>query len=282
MRRIFTIVLLAASLAGAAWSRERLAGIAGPGETEKELLYLPNGKYLKASSLGYEGVVADAVYLWAIQYYADYERRDRYAYVEHVFGDVIAELDPHYVDPYWLGALILTMEKGDLEAGLRLLDKGFEKNPGAWTLPHLAGWECDRHGDHLRAAAYFERAAAVPGAPTFVRRLKAGMLRRAGDVRGALASWREVLDDPDSDATAREIAERQARDLQVRVDVEDLDLAVASYRAARGRNPASLSDLVATGLLRALPVDPDGHAYAYDARTGAVGSSAGRLLGRQG
>lgn len=279
MRRALGFVLLAAVAAGAGSARARLTDIDAAGRGSKELLYLPNGKYLKAVSLGHAPLVADFVYLWAIQYYSDYEREDRYRYVEHVFGNVIPELDPAYTDPYWLGAIILTTEAKDLVAGLRLLDEGFEKNPSAWILPFLAGWECDRVGQFDRAAAYFDRAAKAPGAPPALFRLKAGMTALTGNLREAIARWKDVLDDPRNDDGARAIATRQIRSLSVRADVADLDAAIATFRSRHGRPPRSLDELVQAGIVRALPQDPDGNAYAYDPSSGAVSSTAGRVLG---
>jgi len=279
MRRVLVVLLLAAAVLGAGSARARLADIAAAGRGAKELLYMPNGKYLKAISLGHAPLLADFVYLWAIQYYSDYDLEDRYRYVEHVFGDVIAELDPRYTDPYWLGAIILTTEAKDVDAGLRLLDRGCERNPSAWILPYLAGWECDRVGRFDRAAAYFDRAAKTPGAPPALFRLKAGMTALTGNLREAIARWRDVLDDPRNDDGARAIATRQIRTLTVRADLQDLDAAIAAYRERNGRSPRSLDDLVRVGIVRALPQDPDGRAYGYDPAAGTVSSTASRVLG---
>jgi len=279
MRRVLAVLLLAVAVSGVVSARAHLVAIDLTGRGSKDLLYMPNGKYLKAVSLGHAPLVADFVYLWAIQYYSDYDRGDRYRYVEHVFGDVIAELDPGYIDPYWLGALILSTEAQDVEGGLRLLDRGFEKNPSAWILPFLAGWECDRVGQFDRAAAYFDKAARAPGAPPDLFRLKAGMTARTGNLREAIARWEDVLDDPRNDDGARAIATRQIRTLTVRADVQDLDGAIAVYRERNGRPPRGLEDLVRDGIMRTLPQDPDGAPYAYDASAGTVSSTAARMLG---
>jgi tetratricopeptide (TPR) repeat protein len=279
MRRLLVALLLVAAAGGAGWARERLSDIDAAGRGAKDLLYLPNGKYLKAISLGHAPLLADFVYLWAIQYYSDYTQVDRYRYVEHVFGDVIAELDPGYIDPYWLGAVILTTEARNEDAGLRLLDRGFEKNPSAWILPFLAGWECERFKRFDRAAEYFDRAANAPGAPPDLFRLKAGMTARSGNLREAIARWQDVLDDPRNNDEARAIATRQIRSLAVRADVQDLDKAIDDYRSRIGRPPRSLNDLVQAGILSALPLDPDGNPYAYDPATGTVSSVASRVLG---
>ena len=279
MRRLLVMLLVAVAALGVVSARARLADIDAAGRGTKDLLYMPNGKYLKAISLGHAPLIADFVYLWAIQYYSDYTQADRYRYVEHVFGDVIAELDPGYIDPYWLGALILTTEGKDEEAGLRLLDRGFEKNPSAWILPFFAGWECERFGQFDRAAAYFDRAAMAPGAPLDLFRLKAGMTARTGNLREAISRWQDVLGDPRNNDEARAIAARQIRTLTVRADVQDLDAAIATYRARNGRPPHSLGELVRSGIVTALPADPDGNAYAYDPSAGTVSSAASRVLG---
>lgn len=279
MRRVLIAALLGLAVLGVGSARARLDGIDAAAGGGKDLLYLPNGKYLKAISLGHAPLFADVVYLWAIQYYSDYNQVDRYRYVEHVFGDVIAELDPGYLDPYWLGALILTTEGKDEEAGLRLLDRGFERNPSAWILPYLAGWECERFGQFDRAADYFDRAAKVPGAPPDLIRLKAGMATRKGDLREAIARWRVVLEDPRNDDGARAIAERQIRALSVRADVADLEAAIAAYRERHGKAPRILGELVRAGIVGAIPSDPDGNDYAYDPSAGKVSSVASRVLG---
>jgi hypothetical protein len=278
--RLGLVALLAAAVALAAVSRDRLVAISGSPRTGGEdLLYLPNGKHLKAMSLGHASLAADLVYLWAIQYYSDYGRKDRYRFVEHVFGSVVPELDPRYVDPYWIGAMILTVEAGDLEAGLRVLDKGFENNPTVWVLPYLAGFECYRAHEYARAAAYFDRSARVPGAPSLPLRMKAGIIAKKGDLRESIRLWEEVLRDPRGDAASKGIAERQIRDLTVRADLADLSAAIAAFRERAGRLPRGLQDLQQAGLLRAVPSDPGGHSYVYDPATGRVASGAGGILG---
>lgn len=272
--------LLAVGLAVAAvGARDRLVALEEGTRRDTALLYLPNGRFLEVASLGQGSLTASLVYLWAIQYYSDYDRADRYRWVEHVFRNVIARLDPHYIDPYWMGALILSVEANDLEGALRLLDDGFRSNPDRWILPYLAAWECERMGDPLRAAAYFDRAAAVPGAPPQVLRLRAGMMARAGDLQEALRRWKEVLRDPRSDESSRAIALRQIRDLTIRVDLAAIEEAVREFRLRRGSSPRRLEDLVRAGLLPSVPLDPDGDPYGFDPATGRASTRASRVLG---
>src|SRR6266850_3984632 len=117
-----TCLLLAVIVQGRI-ERGRIAGSIHP------LLYLPSGKHLKVMALGFDGILADALYLWSIQYYGNYDIKDRYANLEQIYDQVITELDPHYLDPYLVGALIMSAEARQPEMALRLLDKGVNNNP---------------------------------------------------------------------------------------------------------------------------------------------------------
>ncbi len=264
----------------AGFSRGALDSMAEGTSADEELLYLPNGKHLKIMSLGHANLLADGIYLWAIQYYSNYERKQRQRYVEHIFGDVITELDPRYVDAYWLGALIMIVENHDLEAGLRLLEKGIERNPEQWILPYLAAWECFHGKQFSRAAAFFEQAAAIPGAPGVVRRMRAGMMTKVGSLREALALWRAILGDSASDSLSLVIAKRKIQELETRLDVETLQAAVDRFRKENGRYPSRLGELERRRYIRVLPLTSDGRPYRYDAETGTVSSKAGRMLGK--
>jgi tetratricopeptide (TPR) repeat protein len=279
VRRLIGTALILAVACTAGFSRAALDRLVGEASAGEELLYLPNGKYLKILSMGHSNVLADMIYLWSIQYYSNYERAQRHRYVEHVFSEVITELDPRYIDAYWLGALILILEIGDFDAGRKLLDKGIERNPEKWILPHLAAWECYHAKRPELAAEYFEKAASIEGAPTVVRRMRAGLIARGGDVEVALEMWQAIRDDPSSDSLSVKIAVRKVRELEARRAVAMLEGIVARFRDDNGRWPRRLEELVRRSYIRDLPRDPDGRAYEYDAATGRVSTPAGTALG---
>ena len=244
------------------------------------LLYLPSGRYLKVAALGFEEILADGLFLWSIQYYSNYAIADRYDYLERIYTDVISELDPHYLDPYLVGAMIMTAEARNPEAALRLLDKGIRNNPGDWILPFEAGYVSYQElKDYARAGSYFERSAAHPEAHPAVKRFHAEMFNRAGDRRTALREWSAIWESSD-DPYVRGVAWNHVHDLKVEVDLADLNAAIGRFRDARGRTPARLEEIVSAGLIAALPVDPEGEAYDYAARTGEASYRGSRVLGR--
>jgi hypothetical protein len=280
-RRWIAAVVLIGAMGGAVVSARTLERLVPAQRAADELLYLPNGRHLKALSLGHASLLADLIYVWAIQYYSEYGSTDRFRYVQHVFGNVIAELDPHYIEAYWLGAMILTVEAHDLQGGLALLDLGIEHNPDQWILPYLAAWECQMASEPECAERYFARAAAVPGAPPIARRMHAALLARTGALEEARRLWIAILEDPASDDLSRAIARRKVHEVQARIDVDALRDAVAAFRNDNGRTPRDLAELKRRGYIRDVPIDPSGRPYMYDAQTGSVASAADRILGRR-
>ncbi len=244
------------------------------------ILYLPSGKYLRIVSLGFDELLADVIYLWSIQYYGNYDIADRYDYLEKIYGQVISELDPRYLDPYLLGALIMTVEARRPDMALALLDKGIENNRDVWLLPFEAGFIAyNDMRDYVRAAGYFEEALRAPDVHPLVRRLYAEMHNRAGDKPASLKLWSEILETSD-DEYVRRVAWNHVHDLRVEIDLESLRGAVARFAGREGRPPRSLRELGPRDGLRAMPVDPEGRSYLYDPGRGEVSYRGGLIVGR--
>ncbi|HET6279018.1 MAG TPA: hypothetical protein VFG08_09560 [Candidatus Polarisedimenticolia bacterium] len=266
-------LLLAALLQG------RFEARAAPRAEVDPMLYLPSGRYLKVASLGFDEILADLIYLWSIQYYGNYDIEDRYLYLEHIYDQVVSELDPHYLDPYLVGSLIMNLEADDPELALRLLDKGIAHNPDRWILAFEAGFLCYNDlGDHARAAGYFEQALRSPDVHPLVRRLYAEMHNRAGDKRTSLREWAEIYDTSD-DEYVREIAWKHVHDLKIQIDLADLNDAIAAYRERFEAWPRHLEALRREGLVDGIPLDPDGNDYRYDHRTGRATHEGGLVVG---
>lgn len=280
-RRVLGPAALVASLVSAAWSWGHLETLRAKSATGAQVLYLPSGKYLRVTSMGFPEVMADLIYIWSIQFYGHYDTADRFKYLNHIYGNVISELDPHYIDPYLIGAMIMSMEAGDPEMALRLLDKGIAANPNEWILAFDAGFLCyDRLKDYPRAARYFEAAMRAPSVPSTVRRLHAEMYNKMGDKRASLEYWSEVQRGAETDYV-HDVSAMHVHDLTIEVDLEALRGAVEAWRARHGSLPPDLRSLAAAGLVAREPVDPEGVPYLYDRRTGEVKSQSRFKLQRR-
>lgn len=235
-------------------------------------IYLPSGKYLKYATLGYNSVIADLVYIWSIQYFSNQKIPNRYNYLDHVYS-ITAELDPHYFDPYNIGALIAAYENRDLEKTLRILDLGLEKNPREWIYP----WQAAHHAqivfkDYATARKYYEITMNIEGAPAMARRAYANAAYNLSDYATAMKHWAEIYDATDDDRI-KKIASNHIYRTQAAIDIEALHKELDKYKAAYGRYPQDLEQLAAAGYLKYVPKDWDGNDYFYDNEKGEVKSA---------
>jgi len=233
------------------------------------IIYVPSGKFLKYAVFGYSGLAADMIYLWAIQYYSTYEIADRFAYLDHIFA-IIAELDPRYTDPYEIGSMIASQEAQDIPLALRILDRGFAKNPDMWLFPFEAGHIAQvRLKDYDLAREYFRKAMDLPGAPDFTKRLYANAAFKVTDFKTSWETWLEVYNTA-TDDRVKKIASNHLYQVKSEMDIRALKEAIAKFKDRYKRFPDELSRLVTAGILSSLPKDLDDEDYLYDPATGEV------------
>ena len=235
------------------------------------LIYIPSGKYLKPATFGYSSLAADLVYIWAIQYYSDYTIAERYDHLDHIFS-IIAELDPRYLDPYEMGAIIAVYEARDPYLAFKALERGLEKNPGQWIFPYQAGhYAAMMLKDYDLAREFYRKAMDIEGAPPIITRLYADSAFKGMDYRTAWQSWQEIYQTTD-DERIKKIASNHLYKVKSAMDIREIEEAVRKYRQRYGRHPANLPQLVQAGIMASLPKDLDGNEYSYDPETGEVKS----------
>jgi len=233
------------------------------------IIYIPSGKLLRYATFGYRALAADAIYLWAIQYYSTPTIDDRFDHLDHIFA-IINELDPRYQDPYEVGALIAVQEARDVRAAFAILDRGAANNPDQWVYPFNAGHVAMMTlKDFALAERYFEQCMKIPGAPEFVERLRANALFKKGDLKTSWETWLDIYRKAPDERT-KKIASNHLYNVKATIDIAGLEDAAARYRERFGRLPADLGALARTGLVRELPRDLDGKDYVLDPATGKV------------
>jgi hypothetical protein len=157
-----------------------------------ELLYYPSGVAVEKAALGHRNTAADLAWLQAVQYYGEHKRTDRkFTMMGHIF-EIITDLDPKFVNAYIFGGLVTAEDAGDVERGVRLMEKGVANNPESWQMAFETGfveYVCAR--DYASAAKHFRRAVSLPGAPEKTQRFAAFLSARAGDPQAAIYLWSE-------------------------------------------------------------------------------------------
>src|SRR5947208_85970 len=239
----------------------------------QRFMYLPRGEYLRVAVLGYEQVVADLLWIQAIQAMGEHTVTEEAGRWLYRVLDVITTLDPRFLRVYEAGGVALVTLVVLAEESNRILEKGIKYNPDYWALPFLLGFNYyyELHDD-ARAADYIARASLLPGAPKYLPALAARLYASAREPQVAIDFLARMYEQT-SDENVKRILERRLKEVVAERDLQLLEGAISRYRKLHKRAPERLEDLVGPGLLRALPREPFGGRYLYDPQTQAVRSS---------
>lgn len=168
----------------------------------------------------------------------------------------VTDLDPHFLDPYFLGNANLVWSAQRYAEANRLLDKGIEARYWDWLLPFNAGFNAFYLlKDNQAGADYLMVAAARPDAPHLLATLAARLAYEENQTANAIIFLKQQLRDiRDDDATGWLLRER----LEALEGTYSIEQAVAAYVRANGRTPKNIDALVTDGYLDVLPKDPYG------------------------
>jgi tetratricopeptide (TPR) repeat protein len=245
---------------------------------EQELAFYPSGRMLRQVTAGFSNVTADFLWLRAIQYYGEHRKTDLvFDKAAHVFR-VLTDLDPHFVEAYRFGALVVIEDAGDPDAGFEILRKGIRENAGSWELAFDLGFHHFLRGEYGRAASYFRRASSLRPENERVARFAAYAEKKSGGLDSSEEMWREILESTENERF-REAAEAALRGIQAARDTTALARFARDYRQRFGAFPRRPEDLVRAGILAAVPSEPYGERYVIHPGTGEVQSSY--LLARE-
>jgi len=273
VRRVALLLLvIAVLLAGTIVAERALQKVNRVDPLGRKLLYLPSAEMLELVSLGNEGLVADILYLWSIQYYSKYKPHEQFLYLETVY-DLITDLDPLYQDAYRVGALIMelpTIEEAKYKtAVIRLFDKALRNMPNNGEIAEAAGWDMYvRYRDKPEALRYFKSAAAVPDSPHRLKRFIAvwGDEEEGWLFEDAMSYWMEVRDEAETDYDLA-VCEKQIYRLIASRDEATLNPVLQSWKLRHGICAGSWQELVVAGWLGEIPTDYFGKEYRISPET---------------
>jgi hypothetical protein len=268
----FAALIVAIAVAGA-----RLDGNAERAAVGDDPVYLPRAEYLRPLSLGWQNAVADVLWFRTISYFGQHYGSDRtYPWLASMC-DLVTDLDPRALHVYRFAGVVLPWEADQVDAGIRLLEKGLRQFPDSWLLHYYLGFNYFFFkGDNGRALAQLRRAMAVSGSHPQIARLATVLAAHQYGPETTLAFLAQLHGDVDS-AEVRQVIEDQARQVRLAADLERLDETIAAFQTRRGVPPRHLQELVEAGVLDALPEEPFGGHYEIDPVNGRARSSNGRV-----
>ncbi len=188
--------------------------------------------------------------------------------------DITTTLDPRFELAYRYGAIFLSEPRptgaGRAEEGAAVLRKGILAQPRSWRLRwDLASAYYFFLHDPQRAAQASLEGARLPGAPSWLEGMAAIFLAKGGERAAAREVWRRQYEGS-PEGILRTNASLHLKRLDAMDEADAVRSAVAKARERSGALPGNLNELVAAGLEAALPRDPSGTPFYYDAATGRV------------
>jgi hypothetical protein len=268
MRRVLPIILLVMliplHLAGLRHAASEWKALPKGDESH----YVIPSSILKLSSLEFDSLVSDFLLLRAMVFLGStYERAERPKVKEwewrqlHSNLTAATDLDPYFLDPYYLAQAHLTWEAGMAREANVLLAKGSQNRHWDWLLPFYMGFnhfyflqENEEASVHLMEAS--RRSGAHPILASLATRL-AIKEQRTGN---AIVFMEEMLK-REEDETVREAYQLRLEALR---GILVLERGVEQYQVQFGESPRSLEVLVETGLLPQIPGDPYGGEFYID------------------
>ena len=251
----------------------QIAGYKGIDNKIEKFVTLPKGEYLKPVVLGYEQLVADIIWLQAIQVIGeDTVTPNGYDWIYHAL-DVVTTLDPEFSYAYQLGGVTLSVLGRAPEKSNALLLKGMRVNPDIWQIPFYIGFNNFFYlNDYVRAAEFMAKASELPGHPAYLPKLAARLYVQAGDPDVALEFLLRMSKET-GDEKVRETLGERIKEVIVERDAKLLEKAINGYRNIYKSYPERLIELVERGIIAELPREPFGGYYYFNPVDGRVYSS---------
>ena len=226
----------------------------------EQILYVTSGAALQRIALSFDALLADVYWIRAIQHYggdrlAGPTAQTKYQLLYPLL-DLTTTLDPYFSIAYRFGAIFLGEPypggPGRPDLAVALLRKGIAAQPAKWQYLQDLGFVYYWHmRDHRTAAAMFQKASEMPGAPNWLRPLAAVTLAEGGQRGASRALWQQL-------ANADEVWLRDSAQLRLaQLDAMEIMDAWATFRRERGFAPP-------------IPLDPSGTPFVIDPSTGGL------------
>lgn len=231
-------------------------------ESVSSLGTLPE-EFFQAMSFEFKGVAADFLLLKAITFMGmkliDNQNPSTEEWrLMYDMLDRVTDLDGRFWDPYVLAEMMLVWQGGMIDEANELLKKAVEHRPEDHRPLYYIGFNYFYFQKNSeKAAGYLRQAAQLPGAPGFLKGL-ASRLSLYGNQTALGIVFLENLLQNSQDEHIRTHLEKRLLALKI---IYGLEQKVIEFRDENQRLPASLDQLVDSGIIETIPIDPYGGTF---------------------
>ncbi len=237
---------------------------------ESDELLLTSPRMLKLMSFEFAPLLGQIYWTRAVQYYGEQHAAPGRDFTSlWPLLDIATTLDPKLLPAYRFGSMFLSAASpggaGRPDQAVTLLQRGIQENPDYWRFYQDLGFIYYMDAkDYPKAAQAFEEGSRKPNAQLWMRVMAAKVAAEGESFETSMFLWRDVYQtaiDPDT----KKGALTHLQLLQARQDCKQLDTLGEEYEKRFGHRPSSVNQLLQSGILSAMPADPVGFAYVFDA-----------------
>jgi tetratricopeptide (TPR) repeat protein len=217
--QVLALVLALAALAGAFLLVQRIEVPPARQPETVAPIFFPRVEIRRPALLGFDGLAADFTWIRTIQYFGGrLERAEKFPQLYQLV-DMTTSLDPHFLDAYVYGGLLLVIAKQFPQA-IAIYEKGIAANPDAWQLPHdLGRLYFLELRDYEKALHWWQVTDGLPGRPNYIPRFLIRLQAKVGHLATALELWQrmyETTDNPWVRKTAKTEIEKILAEMKAR------------------------------------------------------------------
>ena len=220
----------------------------------------------RVAALEFKGIFADIIFSRAMTYYGGKLLRDEETTEEewdwiYKNMDLATDLDNYFLDPYYFGAMNLSWGANKVKEANALLEKAFKYRDWDWTIPFYLGFNHFYFlQDNEKASFYLMESAKRGTSGSLIPILAARLAYQGKRTENGIIFLQEIIKKTDDDIVKKSY-ETRLNALKV---ILFLERAVAVYQDRFKKQPERLDELIAKGVITAIPKDPYGGKFYID------------------
>ena len=239
-------------------------------------LYLPEVKYVKLVSAGFNNFVSDVLWFNTVSYFGkQYEAKRDFKWLNHMC-DLVTSLDPRATPTMEFCAVMLSWSAKEPEKSNFLLSRAITNQPDYWRWYYLRAFnywyfldDPEKARDDLVAASHLQDA------PAFIASMASRFILSDQDPKIAVDFLKEQVSRT-KDENARTALIDKLNLAYITLHIFQLNQDVQVFEQKFGYRPTDLNEMVSKKLLVAIPKDPFGGNYYIDEQTKEIKTSSGR------
>jgi hypothetical protein len=259
-------IVLVLGLAGVWKLQQIIDGQQQAMHLDRDDLALRSGNVMKGLSLEYAPLMGAIYWTRVVQYFgAKHQMHDQNLELLWPLLDITTTLDPHLLVAYRFGAIFLSdappRGAGQPDLAVRLLERGLKENQDYWRFYQDLGdiYYFDKK-DYAKASEAFRKGSSYPGAPIWMKVMAAKIAEEGESLETSYFLWKQVYDTA-TDPEIKKNADTHLKLVSAQMAIREINRLTAEYEARTGRHASHLSELVQAGLLKGIPLDPEGYPY---------------------